>query len=535
MSRFEELYNSDPSEEEIRYLREEFEFGSFSTSWDDYYWGVKCLTVYDNDNFNPDLLIGMLNSAFEYGLTIDSDKSCFIGAHKILASIYLILKDYVKTVDILSSIINLSDVVPAWVYYDYVNAQNHTAAIEENLKEPHVFLENLHHTDNTVSNSEKRKTKIFKDFLVLAVDYISTHRVYQIELAPLKAAASDYGLLQTNEWSDFEKAVLSGIVPSSNEIEEELSIGKESKYDSINRSYQDLLDRLNMIQEELDEKNEELEDKNRSLSEALQLNTILEDRIKKYSVDILEYESTLKDKDTEINVLGDKLTNAIEGSNEKKRIEEELAVVRQQRAMMNDQIETIKNELSLSEKKLNDVNEELTRKANENKKLIAELSNYKNKQITFSSSVSADILAKCKAFEFITANKLADWLTRNLSYYNNWWQNFVIKKISYEQAERAIYYQDLHDFDLAALIRITVNNWELLRSDNFLTKTDETISRQMFNVRNNLSHNKAKPVIKESIIKDLQTLSDFLGMINAKAERYQVILYINEIAKMQIA
>ena len=108
-------------------------------------------------------------------------------------------------------------------------------------------------------------------------------------------------------------------------------------------------------------------------------------------------------------------------------------------------------------------------------------------------------------------------------------------KISYSQAERAIYYQDLHDFDLAALIRITVNNWELLRNDNLLTKADENVSRKMFGVRNNLSHNNAKPVIKESIIKDLQTLSDFLGMINAKAERYQVILYINEIAKMKIA
>ncbi len=531
MNRFEELYNTNPSEAEIRYLKEEFEYGSFSESWEDYYWGAKCITAYDTDDINPKLLIAILHDAFKYGLTVESDKECFIGANKILANVYAILGDHKKIVDVLSSIINVDDNVPAWVFFDYISAQNHTSAIKDNIKNPRVFISLLHHSDTTVSHAEKRQAKIFKDFLVLAADYILRNDV-DVDIDTVREAALQYGLLNTQEWAEFVNALSAD--KQYEDVEKTYELTETSEIESIEVKYQNLLTRINIMQEELDSKNKELENAGNSLRELSQVNSNLEERIKKYSADLAEYEITLKNKDENIISLERKLIEAEEGSANKCKLEEDISLIKKQRAELKDQIGDIKKALNISEQKLIDAKEEIQIKTDENELLKNELEEIRNVSKPFSYSVSADILARCKSFEYMTADKLANWLTRNLSDKYNWWHECVMLRLSYDQAERAKDYNDLHDFDLSALVRITVRNWGKLKRDNFLTESDWAVSDAMFEVRNNLSHNNSKPVVKESIIKDLRILSDFLGMINANSERKQVMLFIKDIAKMQI-
>lgn len=539
MTRFEELYNSNPTQEELRYLKDEFEYGSFSTSWEDYYWGVKCITVYDKDDFSPSLLIEMLNNAFKYGLSPETSVDCYIGANRILAAINNVLRDYEKVVDNLGAIIKVDSNVPAWIYYDYVAAQNKTSALEENLKNPQIFLSNLGHVDKTVSHADKRQAKIFKEFLVLATDYLSNNHNVQIETDVFLKAAEGYGLVASAEWIAFEHAanceINSPIEDTISEEKADIVTSDNTIIDeTLEKKYHDLLDKLASMQDELDEKNKELEAANQSLAELIEANNDLEERIKKYSSDINDYESAIKDKDEEIALLEERISVSQEGTVEKKRLEAEIANALQQRTEMKNQINKIKEALNLSEKRLTIANEEIKKKTDENQSLKQELDKVNSCSKPFSYSVSAEILARCKAFEFMTGDKLANWLYRNLSYEKNWWQDCVLLKLSNEQFFRAEEYEDLHDFDMAALIRLTVRNWRILSRGNYLTQSDRETSEKMFEVRNNLSHNKVKPVIKERIMQDLRTLSDFLSMINANTERNQVRLYIKEIAKMQI-
>lgn len=111
---------------------------------------------------------------------------------------------------------------------------------------------------------------------------------------------------------------------------------------------------------------------------------------------------------------------------------------------------------------------------------------------------------------------LAVWLQRilrNIS--NDWWNDCVISKISYNQNRIAQEngYQRLSDFDLAALLRIADRNWYAMRSIVNLSTQERECVKEMMEVRNRWAHISGS--LPDKSTQDIETVVSFLEQIAA--------------------
>ena len=81
------------------------------------------------------------------------------------------------------------------------------------------------------------------------------------------------------------------------------------------------------------------------------------------------------------------------------------------------------------------------------------------------------IVSRMNSYLHTSANVLAEWLGSLLpSASDDWWEECVLDKLSYNQREMAIErgFTELGQFDLAALLRIADKSWYAMRNVAFL-------------------------------------------------------------------
>lgn len=122
------------------------------------------------------------------------------------------------------------------------------------------------------------------------------------------------------------------------------------------------------------------------------------------------------------------------------------------------------------------------------------------------------IVSEMNSFLHTSATVLAEWLGKLLPRTSeDWWEDCVIDKLSYNQREMAREkgFDKLEDFDLAALLRIADKSWYSMREVAFLPTRERETIRDMMQVRNNWAHCSAILPGKDTIIADLGTLQQF--------------------------
>lgn len=122
------------------------------------------------------------------------------------------------------------------------------------------------------------------------------------------------------------------------------------------------------------------------------------------------------------------------------------------------------------------------------------------------------IVSRMNTYLHTSANVLAEWLGKLLPRTSeDWWEDCVIAKLSYNQAEMARErgFTELGQFDLAALLRIADKSWYEMRNVAFLPTSERECIRDMMRVRNNWAHVGAMLPGKDAILADLDTLHQF--------------------------
>ena len=122
------------------------------------------------------------------------------------------------------------------------------------------------------------------------------------------------------------------------------------------------------------------------------------------------------------------------------------------------------------------------------------------------------IVSRMNTYLHTSANVLAEWLGKLLPRTSeDWWEDCVIAKLSYNQAEMARErgFTELGQFDLAALLRIADKSWYEMKNVAFLPTRERECIRDMMRVRNNWAHVGAMLPGKDAILADLDTLHQF--------------------------
>ncbi len=549
MSNYEELYKAGPQEADIEKIKKAFEGESGITSWEDYYWASKCIVDFDTNDFEPKFMATMLNNSLKYGLAYKTNKDYYLDVIKMLASIYALMGRYELVLNCLNAVIELDINAPDWVFHDLVSAQNRTRSIKKNLKRPGMFLSDLAHNDGNKPETRKKQENIFKEFLAAGIVYITEKPDAIVDIESITDAAIGYGLTESKEWKTFVDVCNGNVSEDIKSKAEDVTQTKsrplvislfseddvaDSKYADIEKRYKELVERLASVQAELDNKNRELESAGITLEKLTEANSSLEASVKKNQTDMADYERELNEKNADIELLEKRLETAQKGSSESKELEKQIENAQEQKAELVRQIDAVKKALSDSEQKLKAAAEQIKRTAVENRNLKEKLQKAQSDDQIFSSNQAAVIIGKWKTFEVITTQKLAKWLNRNLSCFNDWWDKCVIGVLTSNQVLKAQegHYATLQEFDLAALIRIFNNNWKRLCQYNFLTDSDRQTVKAMFSVRNNLAHSNVAPLNKEAVVRDLVTMSVFMGVINANTESKEILKYAKEVAAM---
>lgn len=125
---------------------------------------------------------------------------------------------------------------------------------------------------------------------------------------------------------------------------------------------------------------------------------------------------------------------------------------------------------------------------------------------------SNQIVSRMNKYLHIAANALVEWLNTILPKTSDeWWDECVIEKLSYNQRESAKErgIKKLEDFDLAALLRIADKSWYSISMVEQISNRERECIRDMMHVRNNWAHASAILPGKDQIISDLTTLRLF--------------------------
>lgn len=139
------------------------------------------------------------------------------------------------------------------------------------------------------------------------------------------------------------------------------------------------------------------------------------------------------------------------------------------------------------------------------------------------------IISNMNTYLHISTSLLTEWLGKLLPRTTqDWWEDCVMEKLSYNQRETAKSrcFTSLKDFDLASLLRIADKSWYMMREIAYLPTRERECIRDMMRVRNNWAHCSAVLPGKDTIIEDLNTLHQFFGQMECNDK------LVNEVDQM---
>jgi len=100
---------------------------------------------------------------------------------------------------------------------------------------------------------------------------------------------------------------------------------------------------------------------------------------------------------------------------------------------------------------------------------------------------------------------------------NNWWNKFVISKLTYMQQNRlkGLEINSLTSLDLAALLRVLDQNWYQISTKMDLSSEARNFVKEMMAVRDRWAHKRAKGLLFDDMYRDIDTLERFATVIKA--------------------
>lgn len=138
-----------------------------------------------------------------------------------------------------------------------------------------------------------------------------------------------------------------------------------------------------------------------------------------------------------------------------------------------------------------------------------------------------DIFNKMNSYLESAKEELSGWLYEILPRTTkNWWEDCVIANLSYNQRDAMTKnnYDNLSDFDISVLLKVTDKNWYEIKNYLYLSSKERECIKDMIHVRNNWIHVSNILPGKDIIISDLNTLSSFFEIINSSANILQDIV-----------
>ncbi len=481
MPTYKEIFERIPSVPELEDIKQNLKDEKRLDSWEDYYWAVKNICVYDTDPCDTELIVKNINLALEKGLNVNDEIRIYFDAIKILATLYSQSGNYEKTIEYLNSLLELDVSIPDWVYHYEVMAEIKTQRIADILKNPYDFLDKLSKNSKNSSAITRRQRNIFRQFLVEAEKYIQLNENVEINLYALTETATRYGLDQTEGWRIFI-STLPGVERNISSETEEIAGTKEKESEDqeisntlqsalfgdeihsttnrmLEQKYADVMKKLEKLEKEMELKRHELEENAANLEKLNQENEVL-----------------------------------INHAQEDKEKREALLIKIQHQQEEN---RALKEEID---------------KAKEIKQ--SELEKVKK-------DPRDEIIGNIHLYLYSAQLGLEAWLHRYLPQSTgDWWRRAVLDSLSYEQRERAQEqnYTTLAQFDLAALLRIMSRNWRRITQIVYLSQGEYDCLQEMFNIRNRWSHMNANLPVTEDIKFDLDTIADFMSLVGCSKQ-----------------
>lgn len=281
--------------------------------WEDIYWLAKCIQSADSETDTDEIVMKLINYAFNHGLNYSINPEKYFDAAKILSRVYLRRRDYVRATNYLMDISERSEEVPDWVNIYYLLSQVMTDNIIRIAEDPYFFFIRL----NSISEeSYKSRAKVYRVFLDRLHELDSKGTTRELNITSFEERAEEYigeylpsrtiGEIdeeETNEEVVSQEKALRDLEGAKEQAENEKK-ELEKKLEALEKSYKEKFDALIAerdalsksgiskaeLEEALKKKDDELELKNSQLREQ-------EELLNAKDKEIQEKERKIKDRE----------------------------------------------------------------------------------------------------------------------------------------------------------------------------------------------------------------------------------------------
>lgn len=503
MNRFEKIYCGEVSKDQIEEIKAYFSQTSNVEDWKEWYWAAKCLCVYDEEGLDGKQIVDYLNCAFKWGLRYNDNQELYLDAIRTIGVFYSQMGMHEQVMNYLSAIMELDKNCPDWIHHSFVASEIYTDQIEHILKKPKWFISDLM-TDNIKTRAVFHKqVNIFKDFLNRGTAFLLKHRGTDADVGSFREVAGQLKLLDSQEWRSFETAAAGG------ELEDSLLSNFHEQSDDFSKSSRVSITSKESVAISVDSTGDEDD-----ISNEMEL---LKTRIGELESKLLTASEKLTESMREIELHKNNI-NLLESQNSEMR----------ERIKAGFESDDLKDRIKKLEQDLLASNDKLSVSESELLSAISDRNEYKNELELLRKSVSNETPAvivgsiplnafgKISGYIFQTTSFLAGWLERNLSSFNNWWEDRVVSNLSYTQRSRVYdeHLTKIAELDLAALLRILNRNWRSLSRFIHMTDKEHETLQTMFDIRNRWAHSNIAQFDMDDVFEFLETIDDFWSFLN---------------------
>lgn len=139
-------------------------------TWEAVYWRAKYLFEYAGDICSTQELIGYINECFNHGLSVAVNKSIYVDARRMLASLYIRAGQYELAANCIQVVLDITEDVPPAMFLDLNYAEIHTDTLRQILRDSTMFFADLHTADRLGEKYAERQKEIVKLLLLKAAE-----------------------------------------------------------------------------------------------------------------------------------------------------------------------------------------------------------------------------------------------------------------------------------------------------------------------------------------------------------------------------
>ena len=176
-------------------------------TWEAVYWRAKYLFEYAGDICSTQELIGYINECFNHGLSVAVNKSIYVDARRMLASLYIRAGQYELAANCIQVVLDITEDVPPAMFLDLNYAEIHTDTLRQILRDSTMFFADLHTADRLGEKYAERQKEIVKLLLLKAAECKSKNPGTKINGSQIEREVVAFGLTDTDEWKYYKQMI----------------------------------------------------------------------------------------------------------------------------------------------------------------------------------------------------------------------------------------------------------------------------------------------------------------------------------------